>query len=179
MAYALEEVRLLCLVLRCTASDAYIMKDSPINDTSPTTQYRLFLTHRQLNASSSLLTLLSDSQISQNDTRLEQGIQALLATLYMPDNTLDMFNDAYINPVVSYICLRSVHPDGGFQTAKLLTPLYVKTQFGIRLFIMGFINTQYQAYIKSPLSSSNQGPSKIQGDVLKEGLEDDGNIWMK
>ncbi|OAX37324.1 hypothetical protein K503DRAFT_783713 [Rhizopogon vinicolor AM-OR11-026] len=135
-------------------------------------QYLLTLSAEQLEASRSLLDLLKE--LKYHDPKLKDGIQAVLSSVYMPKNTLQMFDNSYINPVVAYICLRSVNSHGGFLPPKQLTNPLVKTQFGIRLFILEFIQKQYQVYWQQLL------PVKAQvGTMLVQGLDDDGGEWMK
>ncbi|KAG2336410.1 hypothetical protein BDR05DRAFT_124015 [Suillus weaverae] len=122
----------------------------------------------------------------------------------MPQNTLEMFNDNFISPVIAYICLRSVCRDGHFESPKLLSTHYVKTQFGIRLYLLEFMQRQYKKYV-------SQGPAVPQGIrakrskhrmivrdsdeedecteaepseileevILKEGLLNEGEKWTK
>ncbi|KAG2045473.1 hypothetical protein BDR06DRAFT_1015619 [Suillus hirtellus] len=152
-SYALEEFRLLCLILRSVLLDAYTVATSlPAQNSSDSRlssddQYRLTLSAEQLEASQLLLNLLR--QLKHDDPKIKDGIEMVLFSVYMPKNTLQMFDDSYINPVVAYICLRSVDSDGGFLPPSLLTNPHVKTQFCIRLFILEFIRQQYQAYVRS------------------------------
>jgi hypothetical protein len=145
--YALEEVRLLCLILRCVLHDTYILTPSPpassMSSSSP--HYHLSLSPQQLHASQSLVGLLKQTHC--DSLKLKESIQTILGSIYTPQNTLGMFQDSYINPVVAYICLRSVHSDGGFHSPKLLTTYHVKTQFGIRLYILEYIERQYMSYV--------------------------------
>lgn len=122
----------------------------------------------------------------------------------MPQNTLDMFNDNYVNPVIAYICLRSVHRDGHFESPKLLSTHYIKTQFGIRLHVLTFIRTQYKIYMSHRPTApqemrakhSKQGMTVLDSDeedertgaesrelpiktILKEGLLDEGGDFME
>jgi hypothetical protein len=144
ISYGLEEVRALCLVLRCVQEGWY-----DINSLSDTIQrtsgrFRLCLTSEQLTASRSLLDQLEASM--EKPSPLVDAVNALLNALYFPSNTLNMFEDQYANPVNSYICLRTVHPEGGFIKAELATCHAVRTQFGIRLFILDFINRKLASY---------------------------------
>lgn len=143
VSYALEEVRVLCLVLRCVQEGRY--HTSSLSDTVQQTPgcFRLCLTLEQLAASKSLLDQLEDSSEKPVD-----AVNTLLNALYFPSNTLNMFEDQYTNPVNSYVCLRTVHPEGGFIKAEMATCHAVKTQFGIRLFILDFINRALVSYKK-------------------------------
>ncbi|KAH7918023.1 hypothetical protein BV22DRAFT_1134916 [Leucogyrophana mollusca] len=88
---------------------------------------------------------LGDKLNTSSNGELAVDIFRALKTLYMPVNTFDIFGYRYLSPVVAYLCLRSVHPDGGFIEPKLLTTHYIKTQFGIRLFLLELIHQKYLA----------------------------------
>lgn len=107
-------------------------------------QFRLCLTLGQLTASRSLLDQLE--ALAGKPGPLVDAVNALLQELYLPSNTLNMFEDQYVNPVNTYVCLRTVHPEGGFIKPELATCHIVKTQFGIRLFILDMINRKLASY---------------------------------
>ncbi|KAG1795942.1 uncharacterized protein HD556DRAFT_1441771 [Suillus plorans] len=198
VSYALEEVRLISIILRCISDRAYAIAGSvpPLQPSS--SKYRLTLNEEQLKAGLSLTYLLQNALV--DDASLQEGISSLLNAVYMPRNTLQMFANSYVNPTIAYICLRSVHADGGFESPTLLTPYHVKTQFGIRLHVLGFINQEYQAFVAKNNSIRKNGAikngSKVQhkgrrmvvcsGDELDDADEtldavaaDDAAEWMK
>jgi hypothetical protein len=130
--------------------------------------------------------------------KLKESIQTILASIYTPQNTLGMFHDSYINPVVAYICLCSVHSDGSFHSPKLLTTYHVKTQFGICLYILENIERQYTSYmaghfqiLKIRVTQGKHGmpivldkeDQVIAGLALAvppmQDLPDEGEVWIK
>ncbi|KAI6025371.1 hypothetical protein PISMIDRAFT_16882 [Pisolithus microcarpus 441] len=131
-SYALEEVRLLCLVLRCVQKKAYTTfgPSLPLGE-----KPQLVLTRKQLTATQALLkALLSHQQISHS--QLMPLINDLLQDIYMPDNSFDMIENSFVNPANLYTCFRSMASQGGFEEPKRLTHLYAKIQFAMRLTIM-------------------------------------------
>ncbi|KAG2093716.1 uncharacterized protein F5147DRAFT_820858 [Suillus discolor] len=174
VAYASEEVRLLCFVLRCIAQKTYtLLPMGPESTVTTNGSYHLFLTNSQLEASAILQKLLTSSQEGCED--LTDAIHNILEQLYMPSNTLDMFQNRYISPVAAFVCLRAVHPDGGFITPELITPTTVRTQFDIRLFVMDFLDRQFSVYRKTVKSTVEADQGDL--DVLKRGLRNPGKDW--
>lgn len=197
-SYALEEVRLLCLILRCVSRGTYTLgTSSPASSASrpSTALYHLSLSKEQLDTAQSLLRLLGDTV--QSDLKLVDAIRTTLGSIYMPQNTLEMFNDNFISPVIAYICLRSVHSEGHFESPKLLSTHYVKTQFGIRLYLLEFVQSQYKKYLSQRpaipqgirASRRKHGMTVLDSDeedertgaeaILTEGLLNEGEEWTK
>lgn len=78
-----------------------------------------------------------------------------------------MLKEPYLSPVASFVCIRSIHPEGGFYNPKRLTSYHAKMQFSLRLLILaeaqnlyeaqsqgdGDSNAKYEDYMKSvPIS---------------------------
>ncbi|KAG2092299.1 uncharacterized protein F5147DRAFT_779694 [Suillus discolor] len=167
VSYALEEVRLISIILRCISDRAYMIPGSVSPQQPPSSKYQLALTEEQLKAGLSLMDLLKNALV--DDASLQDSISSLLNTVYMPRNTLQMFANSYANPTIAYICLRSVHVDGGFESPTLLTPYHVKTQFGIRLHVLAFINQEYQAFMAKNNAIRKNSAIKNGSKVLRKG----------
>ncbi|KAG1841172.1 hypothetical protein C8R48DRAFT_781482 [Suillus tomentosus] len=142
ITYALEEVRLVCFVMRCIGQGCYVLKDDDRLQKEKG-DFCLTLTKQQLKAFESLSNSLNLPSSGCDWTPI---IDNALSTIYMPNNPFEMFKDKFANAVNVYVCLRSVHPQGGFQTPKSLTVYEAKTQFGIRLFLMDHSLRRYEVF---------------------------------
>jgi hypothetical protein len=141
--YALEEVRLLCMVIRCLEQNR-CTRESSQSTTRSAGDFVLKLTAEQFSAFQGLLDQLQLSHLPPS--QLHEYIHQALSTVYMPNNLFEMFKDRFLNPADIYLCLRCVHHEGGFQAPKLLTNFHVKTQFGIRLFLLDHIDRLYEEF---------------------------------
>ncbi|KIM51974.1 hypothetical protein SCLCIDRAFT_32998 [Scleroderma citrinum Foug A] len=143
--YALEEVHLLCFIIRCIEGKMYCKAPkSPWEGDS----FYLSLTVDQVNSFHALRTLLCQSKPDQD--RLSNALASALGSIYTPMNRLDLFVHPYLDPINAYVCLRSLDPKGGFRQPKLLTAIYSKIQFGIRLYLMNQIEKDYVTYTAEP-----------------------------
>ncbi|KAG9308077.1 hypothetical protein JVU11DRAFT_12588 [Chiua virens] len=156
IAYASEEVRLLCFVFRCHLKGIcylYAEEKGKPDSKGPGTgskfkAFRLPITKQLQKALKDLeaaLRLSSESPPSQTSEALDNVLEAL----YLPNNTLDLFQDRYADPVAIFTTLRAIHKDGGFNAPELLTCLAVRIQFCIRLFILDFLNRGYTRFKKA------------------------------
>jgi hypothetical protein len=145
ITYAMEEVRLLCFVMRCIGQGEYVLKDDHRLQKEKG-DFCLTLTKQQLKAFEELSNSLN---LPSSECDWTPIINNALSTIYMPDNSFEIFNNRFANVVNVYVCLRSVHPEGGFQTPKSLTVYEAKTQFGIRLFLMDHILRRYQDFMQT------------------------------
>ncbi|KAF8121677.1 hypothetical protein EV363DRAFT_1139096, partial [Boletus edulis] len=130
-SYALEEVMLLCFVLRCIKRNLICLDAETPWDGD---KFYLPLTSRQLAGFQQLLVSLQDPQSSNCD--LSNAVKVALKSIYMPDNRFDILAHPFLSAIIAYIGIRSIHPEGGFWNPKRLTSFYAKTQFGIRLFLL-------------------------------------------
>lgn len=144
MKYSLEELRLLCFVLRVHRANRHntALKERTESDREPDHpdsddledshhKYRLTLTDSQIKAIDGLEYALSNHSYTSKELRI--AIEGLLDALYMPDNTMAMVENTYISPVSAMICLRAVGPDGSFLHPKIVTCNLVGIQCGNRL----------------------------------------------
>jgi hypothetical protein len=163
MRYSLEELRLLCFVLRCFLDGLYVAASDYKDDTASTSSdsevdtsseensasspderssgtsrtrrtYRIILTDGQIAAIRILLDLLETAKY--NSKQLEHAISDLTETLYMPSNTADMAHNEFVSPVKAMYCLRAVSELGGFINPKYVTVYLVALQCGIRLCLL-------------------------------------------
>ncbi|KAI6139445.1 hypothetical protein BKA82DRAFT_948849 [Pisolithus tinctorius] len=166
IAYALEEARLLCFVMRCIQEGHY-----KVDERSPWegSHFVLVLTSDQFEAFSSLKRLLTYHHqaptASAQDVSLQGAISAALKSLYMPTNSMALFDLALLNAVNVYIVLRAIHPDGGFQEAKVVTTYHAKTQFAIRLFLMHHIKMECQKCAKKAGMTEEEQYREFEGNM--------------
>lgn len=155
--YALEELRMICLALRSYLSGEYVLysrgkerkgehsganksqQGQPSNVVTPQTRAPLSsgiskffptLTQSQIDALQHLVSQLE--LVSVTAPELVEAIQDVLERFYMPENTFAMYDNPYISLVVAFLCVRAVHPDGGFIEPILITHNITLIQFGIR-----------------------------------------------
>lgn len=177
MKYSLEELRLMCFVLRCFWHKQYISasdhmasvassgSEADSDEDDSTTEhdnnivseqrtpgmthktYCLVLTDSQLEAIENLSNLLETAKY--NSTVLKRAVDVLAQTLYMPSNTADMAADEFVSPVRAMCCLRAVSLQGGFIHPKYITSNLVALQCGIRLCILWNAQKWLQEYRKS------------------------------
>jgi len=156
-SYALEETRLLCFVLRCLQDNRYSVGDS-VAPVSSEKGLWIGLTENQaccfqnlfkhLSESSELAGLSSAETLTTLDRpshpTLDSLIDAALCSIYMPTNSLEMFENVFCNPTTIYVILRSLRSEGGFLQAKEATVRYAPIQFAIRLTIMANVQERYR-----------------------------------
>ncbi|KAG2030508.1 hypothetical protein BDR03DRAFT_1017063 [Suillus americanus] len=187
IAYASEEVRLLCFVLRCISNKVYTVLPNGTQPTAPIThdQYHVSLTTAQLDQFIVLQKKLASRQT--NSEHLIGTLNDVLETLYMPSNALEMFRDHYINPVAAFICLRAIHPDGGFINPENIAYTTVRTQFDIRLFLLDFLERQFAGYMDSDVThlegtvelQVEKGKKDVRSSILKWGLQNPGEDFLE
>ncbi|KAF8432914.1 hypothetical protein L210DRAFT_3650015 [Boletus edulis BED1] len=139
--YGLQEAVLLCFVLRCIQQN--LMREDMKTPWDGESFY-LALTPDQVNSFRRLLTLLQ--QVDSSDEDLSRAIKAARKSLYMPEDTFHLLMHPFLSAIIVFICLRSVHPEGGFWSPKRLTTIYAKTQFSIRLFLLQEAQEMYAIY---------------------------------
>lgn len=98
-SYALEETRLLCFVLQCLQADRYSIGDSASLAPSPEGLY-IGLTKHQVHCFEALLqhsVELPQPLEPQNEpfSKLDLLIDAALRSVYMPGNSLEMFENVF------------------------------------------------------------------------------------
>ena len=130
-SYGLEQVMLLCFVLRCIER-GLIHQDAKSPWEGDT--FYLPLGSEQFTRFQQLLSLLRNPKSSEQ--AIFSAIKMTCQNLYMPGNCFDLLSHPFLSVVIVYACLRSVHPQGGFWDPKRLTSIYAKMQFGIRLFLL-------------------------------------------
>ncbi|KAH0826467.1 hypothetical protein J3R83DRAFT_5468 [Lanmaoa asiatica] len=140
-SYALEEVRLLCFVLRCIRHSRYAIgaSESPVVSNSV---LQIGLTSQQFESFQALQQVLS-SESKAIPSQLDTLVDATLRSIYMPSNSFYMFDNIFRNPSTAYVVLRSTRAQGGFADPKEMTVHYARIQFGIRLVLMADILKQY------------------------------------
>lgn len=160
-SYALEEVRLLCFVIRSIQKKSFSIEGSlGILEGS----LKIVLTQNQYQMMMALLYGLRSPETSSSS--LESLVDAALRGLYMPSNTLLMMENPFINPSALYTILRSTRKQGGFDEAKSLTVYYARIQFGIRLTVMAAIQEEYQK-TKSLLPPSGDENNLLYDQFMK------------
>ncbi|KAG9308156.1 hypothetical protein JVU11DRAFT_12460 [Chiua virens] len=180
IAYASEEVRLLCFVFRCHLKGIcylYAEEKGKPDSKGPGTgskfkAFRLPITKQLQKALKDLeaaLRLSSESPPSQTSEALDNVLEAL----YLPNNTLDLFQDRYADPVAIFTTLRAIHKDGGFNAPELLTCLAVRIQFCIRLFILDFLNRGYTRFKKACQDNNREESDADTGGQKDLGLSDE------
>lgn len=146
--YGLEEATLLCFVLRSMQQnlvredmktpwegESFYLSLTPGQVNCSHCICLLFhLISIQVNSFQRLLALLQ--QVDSADEDLSKAIKAARKSLYMPGDTFHLLMHPFLSAVIVFICLRSVHPEGGFWGPKRLTTFYAKMQFSIRLFLL-------------------------------------------
>jgi hypothetical protein len=164
MRYSLEELRLLCFVVRCFDSGLYSTfttegssnsesseSDSDGSTTPPTRRgiphrkegaYCITLTTTQIAAIEALKAHLVHS--NYNSKELFRAINSLAEALYMPDNTLGMVEDVFLSPVVAMVCLRALASGGGFLPPKSITGNLIGIQYAIRLCIFSVVMRKWR-----------------------------------
>ncbi|KAG9317943.1 hypothetical protein JVU11DRAFT_2176 [Chiua virens] len=140
-SYALEEVRLLCFVLRCIRRHQYSVGGSESPVPSPD-GLSIALTTQQFDSLQALLLALS-SQSTPTPLELNSLIDAALHSIYMPSNSFHMFDNVFRNPCIVYVVLRSTRAQGGFADPKDITVYYAQIQFGIRLALMAKVQKEH------------------------------------
>ncbi|KAG6371750.1 hypothetical protein JVT61DRAFT_9101 [Boletus reticuloceps] len=141
-AYALEEVRLLCFILRCVQKKWFSVEGS-LRASQLEGYPHIELTQDQHKISKKLFQIIEAPDTPSST--LESIVDAILKSIYMPSNTLSMLENPFINPSAVYTVFRSLRQQGGFDEPKTLTVYYARIQFGIRLTVMHTIQEEYQA----------------------------------
>ncbi|KAH0835420.1 hypothetical protein J3R83DRAFT_9046 [Lanmaoa asiatica] len=113
--------------------------ESPISSSKG---LQIGLTNQQFLSFQALLQALS-SQSKTAPSELNSLVDAALRSIYMPTNSLYMFENIFRNPSTIYVILRSIQAQGGFANPKDLTVHYAHIQFGIRLTIMADVQKQH------------------------------------
>lgn len=142
-AYALEEVKLLCFVLRCIKQKMYAIgsSESPVASEDG---LQIGLTNQQFKNFQALSQILSSqSSTPSTSSKLDKLLDDVLSSIYMPNNCFEMFENIFRNPSTLYVILRSTRPQGGFANPKDVTIHYARIQFGIRLTIMATVLKKY------------------------------------
>ena len=141
--YAIEELRMMATALRCYWSKNYsiFLEDSDIGGNDNSDQHRsgkAFTSHcfstifiiKQLTAIENLITMLNNHPTESSHPI--STIQDLLETFYMLDNTFAMFDNEYITFAIAFLCLCSIHPDGGFIDPRHITHYLSSNQYGVK-----------------------------------------------
>ena len=104
ISYTLEEVRLLCFVLCYIQHKKYAVgaSESPIPSSNRLLQIRL--TSQQFECFQALQQILS-SQSKATPSKLDSLVDAALHSIYMPTNSLHMFENIFRNPSMIYVIL--------------------------------------------------------------------------
>ena len=152
MKYALEELRLLSMVMRCYWDQQFSMSSDDGESVSSgsstgSSGYSLTLTTSQLMA----IRRLEDHliQYTYNSNMLQRLINNLTEALYMPENSHNMVSDIFVSPVASFMCLRAVNRVGGFSVSKHITTRWVGLQCGIRLCIFDVAMEKWRQVMES------------------------------